>query len=249
MSETPYGFCRCGCGQRTPIAEYTDHRRGILRGEPCHFMRGHAQRGHLDALAAAYRERWRELTDQPYGLCHCGCGETTTLAPQTHHATGRVKGEPTHYVVGHSSRVPTGAGHDYVIEDLGYDTPCWVWARNRHHKGYGLTGRGGKTQTAHAWMWEQTHGPVPEGMELDHLCRVRACCNPSHLEPVTHTENMRRASNTKLTLEQARAIRELRPPEGAVSLDLRRRLATEYGVHPDHIASIWRGQVWQEDTV
>jgi len=41
-------------------------------------------------------------------------------------------------------------------------------------------------------MYEYFKGPVPDGLELDHLCRVRSCCNPDHLEPVTHKENIRR---------------------------------------------------------
>lgn len=46
---------------------------------------------------------------------------------------------------------------------------------------------------AHRWIYEQDVGPIPEGMELDHLCRNSLCVNPDHLEPVTHTENQQRA--------------------------------------------------------
>lgn len=45
---------------------------------------------------------------------------------------------------------------------------------------------------AHRVAYELWVGPIPEGMELDHRCKVRACINPAHLEPVTHAENMRR---------------------------------------------------------
>jgi hypothetical protein len=44
----------------------------------------------------------------------------------------------------------------------------------------------------HVLVWQAKNGEVPEGLELDHLCRNRACCNPSHLEPVTGSENVRR---------------------------------------------------------
>lgn len=46
----------------------------------------------------------------------------------------------------------------------------------------------------HRYSYERAEGPVPAGLELDHLCRVRSCVNPEHLEPVTHRENMRRGS-------------------------------------------------------
>lgn len=50
---------------------------------------------------------------------------------------------------------------------------------------------------AHRLEWEKINGPVPEGLELDHLCRNRWCVNPDHLEPVTHQENIRRGSQRK----------------------------------------------------
>lgn len=48
---------------------------------------------------------------------------------------------------------------------------------------------------AHRWLWEQEHGPIPDGMEIDHLCRNRACVRASHMELVTHLENVRRGES------------------------------------------------------
>jgi len=64
---------------------------------------------------------------------------------------------------------------------------CWLWT-GRIHKGYGYYSGTG----AHRVSFELANGPIPAGMELDHLCRVRNCVNPAHLEPVTRAENMRR---------------------------------------------------------
>lgn len=51
----------------------------------------------------------------------------------------------------------------------------------------------GKMRLAHRVAYEIHVGPIPDGLEIDHLCRVRCCVNPDHLEPVTHRENMRRS--------------------------------------------------------
>lgn len=67
---------------------------------------------------------------------------------------------------------------------------CWEWTAARC-RGYGQFWDRDRKQmvTAHRWLWEQVHGPVPPGLELDHLCRNRACVNPAHLEAVTHRVN------------------------------------------------------------
>lgn len=70
---------------------------------------------------------------------------------------------------------------------------CWVWVGRLSRHGYGRLRRGARLVFAHVHVYETLVGPVPEGLELDHTCRVRACVNPAHLEPVTHAENMRRA--------------------------------------------------------
>lgn len=71
---------------------------------------------------------------------------------------------------------------------------CWVFEGNRNTGGYGLVSghRGVHPGPAHRIMYEHFSGPVPEGLELDHLCRNPSCVNPDHLEAVTHQENVRR---------------------------------------------------------
>lgn len=73
-------------------------------------------------------------------------------------------------------------------------TGCWVWTGTRNHKGYGYisTQRGKSPKGAHIVAYETAYGPVPDGMEIDHLCRNRACVNPAHLEAVTHHANLLR---------------------------------------------------------
>jgi hypothetical protein len=72
---------------------------------------------------------------------------------------------------------------------------CWLWTGSKHRLGYGRINVGkGKIRSAHVVVYEIHIGLVPEGLELDHLCRVRNCVNPDHLEPVTHEENIARAT-------------------------------------------------------
>ncbi len=86
----------------------------------------------------------------------------------------------------------------HLLENVTKDisTGCWNWTASRNRYGYGtvsLKAIGGH-KLVHVAMHELMVGPVPEGLELDHLCRNRSCCNPDHLEPVTHAENMRRGA-------------------------------------------------------
>ncbi len=69
---------------------------------------------------------------------------------------------------------------------------CWLF-QGAKRSGYGQISVEGKNKQAHRVSYEVNVGPIPEGLELDHLCRATNCVNPDHLEPVTHAENIRRA--------------------------------------------------------
>lgn len=69
---------------------------------------------------------------------------------------------------------------------------CWLWIGAMTAKGYGSFWANGKSCRAHRWSYRHRNGPIPKGMTLDHLCRVRSCVNPDHLEVVSNRENIQR---------------------------------------------------------
>lgn len=75
---------------------------------------------------------------------------------------------------------------------------CWVWEGSLNNKGYGRVNYKGNNWLAHRFFYELIKGDVPQGLVLDHLCRVPSCVNPNHLEPVTlKVNNQRSISATK----------------------------------------------------
>lgn len=178
--------------------------------------------------------------DTSSGYCECGCGEKTNPAKRTDPRRGSIQGEPQRFVRGHQTRLRGAPACGYVEEDRGYKTPCWVWKRGiAIPQGYGRTTFDGARDYAHRVFWVARSGSVPAGLQLDHLCRVRACCNPDHLEVVTHAENGRRAAHVKLSMEIVREIRE--SSEGTVTV------AHRYGVLPCTVSNIRAGRIWRED--
>ena len=81
------------------------------------------------------------------------------------------------------------------VEPTGF---CWLWTGALDGKGYGRVSVGGKVVRAHRWAYEALVGPIPSGLHLDHLCRVKTCVNPDHLEPVTHRVNLERGRGVLL---------------------------------------------------
>jgi len=76
---------------------------------------------------------------------------------------------------------------------------CWEWIGRRTWNGYGRfyigTSRADQRYaSSHRWAYEFLVGPIPAGLDLDHLCRNRACCNPAHCEPVTRRQNVLRGN-------------------------------------------------------
>jgi len=81
---------------------------------------------------------------------------------------------------------------------------CWTWTGSCAGSGYGHLCVDGKWRGTHRISYEVHVGPIPAGLVIDHLCRNTLCCNPYHLEAVTHQENMRRA--VRLTKAQRMQI-------------------------------------------
>jgi len=76
------------------------------------------------------------------------------------------------------------------------NTGCVLWTASLTKYGYGQIGIGRDMKRAHRVAYELAKGPIPQGLEIDHLCRVRSCINPDHLEAVTKRENILRGYGT-----------------------------------------------------
>jgi len=147
----------------------------------------------------------RDLPMQPQNTtvslikCACGCGEL--LAPFDR--KGRARTRIRHHNRG--SR-PHALDHlqDCIVVD---ENSCWIWQRCRNRLGYGQVSVPGRRtrQNAHRAVYEHLCGPIAEGFELDHLCRVPSCVNPDHMEVVTHAENMARAPWTAIQFQTAKS--------------------------------------------
>lgn len=127
---------------------------------------------------------------------------------------------------------------DYQIEDLGYETPCWRWLKALDKDGYGTCSVDNRYVRAHRLSYEWDRGPIAEGLVLDHLCRVSACVNPDHLEPVTVRENTLRGRTPKLTTEQVAAIRAATHLQG-------KEIARIYGMSEAQISRIRNEHQWK----
>lgn len=90
-------------------------------------------------------------------------------------------------------RWPTRTTHERLDEQTYYDpnTGCWLWLGGGTH-GYGSIKVAGRARYTHILTYELEIGPVPDGFELDHICRTTRCRSPYHLEPVTHRVNILR---------------------------------------------------------
>jgi hypothetical protein len=154
----------------------TDHALAILGGPRCkvaecdspHLARGLCNR------------HWKQSRGPGAAPCACGCGLVALFGG---------------YKPGHGKRINREAHFWAKVDKTG---DCWNWLGLTNKTGYGKTSSRdgtGKRQDkmAHRLAYELAIGPIPDGLTLDHLCCNMLCCRPDHLEPVTRSENARRA--------------------------------------------------------
>jgi hypothetical protein len=136
----------------------------------------------------------------------------------------------------------------YTIENRGYETPCWIWQGTKRG-GYGLKSNPAYSRTtknapkmigAHVFYYEQKYGPAYPTDVLDHLCNVRACCNPEHLEPKSHAENIRRGKVPRMSEEKVELLRNDLSC-GMMQKDAARR----YGISQSTVSQIARNATWR----
>lgn len=130
-------------------------------------------------------------------------------------------------------------------EDRGYNhsLQCLVTTGYIDSKGYGrIRGHNGKTSRCHKVAWELYNGPVPEGLELDHLCKQRDCFEVEHLELVTHTENIRRGRNYQREQTHCKRGHEFTPENTYLQT-----LRTGYIARACKKCMLLRGQKWREE--
>ena len=174
--------------------------------------------------------------EMAHGLCQCGCGQKTRISKITRNDRGQRKGQPVAFVKGHNGRsTPAPA-----LEDHGYETPCHVWRGEILSGGYGRIQMNGRRHLAHRYYYEQANGFIPSGLEIDHLCHVRACVNPDHMRVVTRAENARNRRDGKLTQEIVVEIRR-----AAQAGTPQKELARRYGVTPSAVSNVVNLKSWR----
>lgn len=102
-------------------------------------------------------------------------------------------------------------------------SPCWNWTGSSNSRGYGCVAVKKKSQLSHRVAYQALVGPIPDGLQIDHLCRNKMCCNPAHLEPVTALENTRRALDVR---GRSRCVKG--HPMAGPNLVVRHRYGWEY---------------------
>lgn len=191
-----------------------------------------------------------------YGYCCCGCGQKTTIATHTTTRTGRIKGQPCRYVVGHGPRTVPASEKFWRSVAIEPPDDCWIWQGSIKPNGYGVMWNGVSNIYVHRLSWELHFGPIPDNLLVCHTCDVRACVNPTHLWLGTDEDNLRDMrekgreghggaigetnASARLTEAQVIEIRSLYT-QGMTQVEIGKR----FGSPQAHISAIVRRKIWK----
>ena len=143
--EIPYGYCHCGCGQKTKIITKNDRGRGHVKGEPLKYIVGHSRSA----------GEWEAPE-----FCACGCGQRLKKATGPSHQA--------RYISGHNSRPqPIESRFWSRIDKQGPDD-CWNWKAGVGSHGYGTMSIDGTPQCTHRIAWVLANGPIPDNLHVLH---------------------------------------------------------------------------------
>jgi len=162
----PKGFCQCGCGEKTNIADRNRLDRGWIIGEPLKVIKGHFYNKNNFVMPSC---------------CECGCGQITTIRG----------GKSARFITGHNI-IPKPVMERLwsKVNIKGLDD-CWEWQETgRDGYGYGKILFRGKTDRASRVVWISVNGEIPKDLFILHRCDNRPCCNPNHLFLGTNMDNV-----------------------------------------------------------
>lgn len=199
----------------------------------------------------------QDITTQeiPYGYCHCGCGQKTTIAKESSTRRSVRKGEPYRYISGHNRLKSPLVTRFWQKVDRRSPNDCWLWTGGMHASGYGsgCTDKNSEEQIlAHRLSWQLHFGSIPDGLFVCHHCDNRPCVNPAHLflgTPADNTRDMVQKNRqvqgestrtAKLTISQVAEIRS-RFANGETQTDI----ARNYNVSKSCIYLIVRSKNWK----
>ncbi len=185
-------------------------------------------------------------------LCECGCGQPTPIAKVSAARRGHVKGQPTRFIQGHTSRrKPPQQRFWAKVDRSGGPNACWLWLGATAGHGYGVLNVNHRMIYAHRFSFELHFGAVPDEQLVRHNCDNPPCVNPAHLIPGNVADNSADAvarglqpkgeqlPHTRLTEALVRTIRE-RHLRGDSSY----RIAKDLGVSWHTVRRVVLGESW-----
>jgi len=119
---------------------------------------------------------------------------------------------------------------------------CWEWLGSVDAAGYARKQHRRRSLTAARWMWETLWGALPEAIVITTTCGSRTCCNPAHLRACPLPEAQR---NGDMAVLLPADVIEIRRARKAKTMHTAQHLAERFGVHPQAIRAIWKGQTWR----